>query len=119
MSAPFPRSVVSRLQGAHKIKDNLLSRLCLIRGKQGLWRTLALRIAREHPADGQRIRARAIPQRRGRADLQGAFAFAVPIHRDALPHRLWVMQDRLERWQTFSNHTRTTDGMLGACFGRL
>src|SRR6266566_9270504 len=32
MSAPFPRSVVSRLQRAHKIKDNLLSSLCLICG---------------------------------------------------------------------------------------
>src|SRR5436305_13520442 len=101
-----------------KIKDNLLSSLRLIRGKQGLWRTLALRIAREHPADGQRIRARAIPQRRGCADFHDAFAFAVPIHRNTLPHRLVVMPDRLERWQTLANHTRTTDGVLGARFGR-
>src|SRR5436309_2393534 len=108
MSTPFLEGGF-QTPAFHTIKDNLLSSLCLIRGKQGLWRTLALRIARQDPADGQRIRARAIPQRGGRADLQGAFAFPIPVYRDALPHRLGVMQDCLERWQTFAHHTRTTD----------
>src|SRR5213078_3111895 len=118
MSAPFLEGGF-QTPAFHKIKDNLLSSLCLIRGKQGLWRTLALRIAREHPADGQRIRARAIPQRCGCANFHDAFAFTVPIHGDALSHRLGVMQDRLERWQTEASHTPTTDGLLGACLGRL
>src|SRR5258706_2849352 len=87
MSAPFLEGGF-QTPAFHKIKDNLLSRLCLIRGKQRLWRTLALRITGEYPTDGQRIRAIAIPQRGGRTDLQGAFALAVPIHRDALPYRL-------------------------------
>src|SRR2546430_12381731 len=110
MSAPFLEGGF-QTPAFHKIKDNLLSSLCLIRGKQGLGRTLALRIAREHPPDGQRVRAIAIPQRRNSADLQGAFAFPIPVHRDALPYRLGVMQDRLERWQAFANHTRTTDSV--------
>src|SRR6266566_7097205 len=59
MSAPFLEGGF-QTPAFHKIKDHLLSSLCLIRGKQGLWRTLALRIAREHPADRQRIRAIAI-----------------------------------------------------------
>src|SRR5438270_8918179 len=103
----------------HKIEDNLLSGLALIGGKQRLRRALALRITSEHPTDGQGIRAIAIPQSRGCADLHHAFAFPIPIHCDALPYRLGVMQDRLERWQAFSNHTWTTNRMLGAHFGRL
>src|SRR6266566_6292108 len=103
----------------HEIEDNLLSCLALIGGKQRLWRALALRITSEQPTDGQGIRAIAIPESRGSADLHNAFAFPIPIHRDALPHRLGVMQDRLERWQAFSNHTRTTNRVLGTHFGRL
>jgi len=118
MSATFLDGGV-QTPACQTITDHLLSRRCVIRGTQCLWRTRALRIAREHPAERHRIRARARPPRGGRTDLHGACAFAVPIHRDALPHRLWVMHDGLERWQTCSNHTRTTDGLRGACVGRV
>jgi hypothetical protein len=50
----------------------------LVCGKQRFGRMLALRITSEHPADGQRVKARAIPQSGPCADLQRAFSLPIP-----------------------------------------
>src|SRR5260370_24075239 len=58
-------------------------------------------------------------RRRSWVAPQRCFALPIPVQRESRPYRLGVMQDGLERGQTFSKHARTTDGVLGAGFGRL
>lgn len=81
--------------------------------------TLAGRITREDPANGQGSKACAIPQRGPGADLQDAFSLPIPVKRELLPCRLWVIQDLVERGETLANHPRTTNRVLGTLRRRL
>src|SRR5260370_29182637 len=75
-------NVVSKLQRAHKGLYDLLGSLRLIGGKQRFWRSLAVRIADQNPADGQRLVSLSIPQGDPRADLQIACSLPIPIQGD-------------------------------------
>src|SRR5690348_5606769 len=62
----------------HKSTDNRFGRKRLISAKQGLDRAFARRIASQHPTDGQRRMADAIPQRGPRTPFNLAASLAVP-----------------------------------------
>jgi len=90
--------VTSRLQRFMRIADDLFCRLGRVSGKTCFRRTLPRWITRQTPADGEGVKARAIPQGRSCAHLQSPFSFARPTGcatrwgsavtgRERIPHR--------------------------------
>src|SRR6266516_601358 len=69
---------------------------------------LALRLTRDHPANGPRIEPRGIPQRRARRHLHLALASAIPGDAKRFPGRLGVMQHRAQLRQPLAHHRWTT-----------
>lgn len=99
----------------HEGLYDLLRSLRLIGGKQRFWRSLALRIAGQNPADRQRLVSLAIPQGGPRADFQDAFSLPIPRKTELLPGGLRIDQDHIERGETLANHPRATNRVRVAC----
>src|SRR5205814_7992389 len=62
----------------HEIAEDLFCRLGGVGGKDGFGGALAIGITSQHPTDGQRIKAIAIPQGCPRTDLQRPLSLPVP-----------------------------------------
>src|SRR5436190_17558236 len=75
----------------HKVSHDLLRCLSWVSRKEHLWGTLASRITRENPANGQRVRSRAIPQRGAATDLQRSYSLPIPVHGEFLPDGLLIL----------------------------
>lgn len=116
-----PALLESRFQAPafHERAHDPLRSLRLVRRKERFGWPFPLRITRENPTNGQGVKARAIPQSSPCADLQGAFAFSIPVQGQALPRRVWIDQDRFERGEAEANHPRTTDRMCIAFWRRV
>ncbi len=84
----------------HKGGDDRFGTEGLIRTQERLDRAFALRITSQHPANGQRRVADAIPQSRSCTPLDGVQPLSVPLDPALLPPRGWVSQERFQRRQS-------------------
>src|SRR5260370_21345011 len=80
----------------HEVTHHRFGRLWLVGRKEGFGWSFPRRIAREDPPNRQRCRAEAIPPGSASTQLQGSWPFPIPVQRQALPRRVWVVEHVLE-----------------------
>jgi hypothetical protein len=80
--------------------------------KVQLRRALSRRVTSEHPANGQRCVAKAIPPGRVTAVLQRPLALPIPLQGQTLPLGLWILQHTFEGGQARADYGRSSQRML-------
>jgi len=97
----------------HTVADALFCRLGRIGGNKGFGRPFSPGIARQHPADRQRVGARTGPPCGASADLPGSLPLTIPIQGELLPGSVWALSDLFQGRKTLTDHPGAATGVLG------
>src|SRR5262249_54062764 len=96
----------------HEIAEDLLWCLGRRGAKDDFGEMPAIWITRQHPADGQGVASRAVPEGCARAELHHSLSLAVPGEAHLQPVSFWRCQDLLQSRKPLAFDTGTTNGLL-------